>query len=63
MKTANYSWEVGKLATLPMVKERYKLGRDALIRIATESGAIRKIGRSLRFDVQKMDAYIDEMAG
>lgn len=42
--------------------QRYTgLGRTTAVKIGKESGAVRKIGRRVLFDRQKIDAYIDSL--
>lgn len=59
MNKASYSNNVSKLATVEQAKERYKLSRNLLIKIAEDNKAIRKFGRAVRIDVPVMDKAID----
>ena len=60
MHKANFSTEITKLATMYMVTERYKLGKNTIFRLADEAHAVVKIGRSVRYDVAKLDRLIEE---
>ncbi len=59
MKKASYSDNVSKLATVEQAKERYKLSRNLLIKIAEDNKAIRRFGRAVRIDVSVMDKAVD----
>ena len=62
MRKPQYSSEITertKLITYEQASERYQLGRTSLIRIANECGAIRKIGRSVRLNLDVMDEAIE----
>ena len=58
MNKASYSNNVSKLATVEQAKERYKLSRNLLIKIAEDNNAIRRFGRAVRIDVPAMDKAI-----
>ena len=38
-------------------------GRDTLMRIAREAGALIRIGRRVMFNFRKMDVYLDSISG
>lgn len=59
MQKASYSNEIGRLATIPQAKERYKLGRAKIMEVAQQSDAIRRFGRAVRIDIEVMDQAID----
>lgn len=59
MNKASYSNNVVKLATIEQAKERYKLSRNLLIRIAEDNRAVRRFGRAVRIDIPTMDAAIN----
>lgn len=62
MNRKKYSSEITentKYITFEKASERYQLGRTSLIRIANECGAIRKIGRSVRLNLDVMDEAIE----
>jgi hypothetical protein len=59
MNKSNYSNEITKLATVEQAKERYKLSRNTLIKIAEENNAVRRFGRSVRIDVEVFDKAIE----
>lgn len=46
------------IATVNQAKERYKLSRNLLLKIAEDNGAVRRIGRTVRIDVPAMDKVI-----
>lgn len=41
--------------------ERYSLGLSSIQVLARKSGALRKIGRAARIDVNTMDQYLNQM--
>ena len=61
MNKPKYSNDLSKskLCTTEEMKERYKLSRNTLMKIAMENVAVRKIGRAVRFDIEAMDEAID----
>ena len=62
MNRAKYSDVVNsttKLCTVEQARERYKLSRGLLMQVAEDAGAIRRIGRSVRVDVPKMDKALE----
>lgn len=59
MNKASYSNDVVKLATIEQARERYKLSRNLLMKIAENEGAVRRIGRSVRIDIPLMDSAIN----
>lgn len=59
MNKAGYSNNVSKLATVEQAVERYKLGRTKLMQVAEVNGAVRRIGRSVRIDVEVLDKAIE----
>ena len=61
MNKPMYSNILTKLATPPMACERYKLSRSKLMEIAEKADAIRRFGRSVRVDIEKMDCYLENM--
>lgn len=58
MNKACYSNNISKLATVNQARERYKLSRNLLIKIAEDNGAVRRIGRAVRIDIPAMDKAI-----
>ena len=42
--------------------ERYGVGRSAMRRIAEESGAVVRIGRTYLINYSKVDQYMDELS-
>lgn len=59
MNKAKYSDNVSKLATVPQAVERYKLSRGKIVEIAEQANAIRRFGRAVRIDIQKMDEALE----
>lgn len=59
MNKPSYTNRVIKLATVPQAVERYKLGRTALMQLAESENAVRRFGRSVRIDVEVLDAAIN----
>lgn len=41
-------------------RERYELGRTGIAKLAEAAGARVTIGRSVRYDLRKMDRYLEE---
>lgn len=60
MRKAIYTNEVTKLATIEQAKDRYKLGRYALMKHAERSNALVRIGRNVRIDIEKFDNGLDQ---
>lgn len=60
MNKASYSNDVSKLATIEQARERYKLSRNLLMRIAENENAVRRFGRSVRIDIPEMDKAIEQ---
>lgn len=56
---ANYKTKISKLATIPEAQERYRLGRKSVLDVATEVGAIVRIGRIIRIDIPAMDKALE----
>ena len=46
LNKASYSDDISKLATVNQARERYKLSRNLLLKIAEDNGAVRRIGRA-----------------
>lgn len=42
MNKASYSDDISKLATVNQARERYKLSRNLLLKIAEDNGAVRR---------------------
>lgn len=61
MQRAVFSDTITKLATVEQARERYKLGRKTIMKIASGANAVRKIGRSVRIDIEKMDQAIEKL--
>ena len=59
MNKASYSNNVSKLATVAQAKERYKLSRNLLIKIAEDNNAVRRFGRAVRIDIPALDNAIN----
>ncbi len=52
-----------KTGSVDQAKARYGLGRDTILRIAAEAGAIVRIGRRRVINFSKFDQYIDSISG
>lgn len=61
MQKNKFSNRILKYATCIEAQERYKLSRNMLMRVATQAGAVRRIGRSVRIDVCVLDEFLDNM--
>ena len=61
MKKPNYNDTISKLMTVEQAKQRYKLSRATLMRIAEDAGAVRRIGRIVRLEAEIMDETIDKL--
>ena len=60
MNRATYSKsEIVKLATVNEARERYRLSRGMLMRIASENHALKKIGGCVRIDVKVLDNALE----
>lgn len=62
MNRAKYSTDITKFATVSMAKERYKLSRTLVVKLAEENNALIHIGRCVRIDVQKLDKSLDKLS-
>lgn len=58
MNKSKFSDNVTKLATIKQAQERYKICRGTLVKYAEKNGAIVRFGRSVRIDIEKMDAAL-----
>lgn len=58
MNQAKYEKVVTKLATVDEARERYRLGRNLLMKIAEDNNAVRRFGKTVRIDVPAMDKAI-----
>jgi len=63
MQKNGFSTELSKLATVPQAVDRYKISRLTLMKYADLSGAVVRFGRSVRINIDKMDAYVDTQLG
>ncbi len=52
-----------KLLTVEDAKARYSLGRDSIKQIAQQQGAIVRIGRAVRVNINVLDNYFDSITG
>lgn len=62
MNRAKYSADITKFATIDMAKERYKLSRATVVKLAEEKNALIHIGRCVRIDVQKLDKELEKLS-
>jgi hypothetical protein len=60
MRKSEFTNDVQKLATKLQAKERYKLSTGTIMKIATQANAVRRIGRSVRIDIEVLDKAIEE---
>ncbi len=49
-----------KTGTISQAKTRYNIGRDSVVELAENAGAIVHIGRRVLINFSKLDQYIDE---
>ena len=49
-----------KTGTVSQAKARYNIGRDSVIQLAEDAGAIVHIGRRVLINFTKLDQYIDD---
>lgn len=59
MNKARYEKTVTKLATIDEARERYRLGRYLLMKIAEDNNAVRRFGKNVRIDIPLMDKAIN----
>ena len=59
MQKGNYGDFLSKCGTVNQARERYKLSRNLLMKIAEDNGAVYRIGRAVRIDIPKMDKALD----
>lgn len=56
MNRPNYSrGEIVKLATVNEARQRYRLSRGMVTKLASDNGALMKIGNCVRIDVSILD--------
>lgn len=60
MQKNNFSTEISKLATVPQAIDRYKISRLTLMKYAEKGGAVVRFGKSVRINIDKMDAFVDQ---
>ena len=51
-----------KTGRIDQACERYGVGRSAMRRIAEESGAVVRVGRTYLINYSKVDQYMDELS-
>ena len=59
MKKNKFTERITKLATVEQAKDRYKISRLTLMKHAEKCGAVVRFGKSVRINVDKMDAWVD----
>lgn len=59
MNKSKYQRNITKLATINEARERYRLGRNSIMKIAEENDAVRRFGRAVRIDIQIMDKAVN----
>ena len=62
MRKNNFTSELSKLATVPQAVDRYKVSRLTLMKYAEKCGAVVRFGKSVRINIDKMDASIDQQS-
>lgn len=60
MNKPQYSNKPKKLATMQMMQEEYKYSKGLINQIAEEANAIIRVGRTVRFDVEKFNKTLEE---
>lgn len=60
MNKNSFSNDLSKMATVPQAIERYKVSRLTLMKFAEKYNALVRFGRSVRIDIEKFDAGIEE---
>ena len=60
MNNNNFSDNLSKLATVKQARERYKVSRLTLMKYAEKYDAVVRFGKSVRIDIEKFDAGIEE---
>ena len=55
MNKASYCDTPTKLATVQQARQRYKMCRNTLMRIAEDKNAVRRFGRLVRIDIEVLD--------
>jgi len=60
MKRLNKSQTTTMFGDYRTARERYELGRTGIAKLAEAAGARVTIGRSVRYDLRKMDRYLEE---
>ena len=60
MQKNNFSNDISKLATVPQSIDRYKISRLTLMKYAEKCGAVVRFGKSVRINIEKMDAFVDQ---
>ena len=63
MQKNNFSTDISKLATVPQATDRYKISRLTLMKYAEKCGAVVRFGKSVRINIEKMDAFVDQQTG
>ena len=62
-KLKNIDSEKSIIGNLEIAQQRYSLGASTIRKLAEQCDATLKIGKSLRFDFKKLDAYILSFRG
>lgn len=50
----------GKYITGIQAQHRYNLSKGVVMRLASEADALVKFGKSIRYNVEKMDAFLEQ---
>lgn len=60
MQNNGFTNDLSKLSTVPQATERYKISRKSLMKYAEIAGAVVRFGKSVRINIEKMDAFVDQ---
>lgn len=60
MQKSMYSNEITKLATVQQARDRYKVSRGLLMKMAEDYHALVRLGRFVRIDIEKFDAGLEK---
>ena len=63
MIRAKHRSKDGVFITKDMAIERYNLGRDRVMDLANEAGAVIRYGRRVLIDTEKCDSYLRKQYG
>ncbi|MBR3187560.1 MAG: hypothetical protein IKF59_05950 [Lachnospiraceae bacterium] len=61
--TVNTTQETIFTGNVPQAQARYNIGRDSVMKVAQEAGAVVRIGKRTVINFPRMDAYLDSISG